>query len=102
MKCNEAIIDTAGVVPKFFRAPVGHHNLFVYSVLRAMKYRHIGWSARGDDGVSCDPEKVAERLKKQIRPGSIILLHVGHGKACEVTKEVLEYIKDKGWRITCP
>jgi peptidoglycan-N-acetylglucosamine deacetylase len=61
-----------------FRAPVGISSFFLQPVLRLCQLKLIGWSARGFDGVWQDPEKIVERIWKDVSPGAIILLHEGN------------------------
>lgn len=61
-----------------FRPPVGMQNPFLAPALAARGMRHVGWSARGFDGVNGhDPARVAARILAGVRPGAILLLHEG-------------------------
>lgn len=55
-RCQEAIEKISGVGPVFFRAPVGHHNLFVHPVLRCFGMELM-------DGIAV----VSTPLRKQMR-----------------------------------
>jgi peptidoglycan/xylan/chitin deacetylase (PgdA/CDA1 family) len=75
--CNQVLRDVTGQSPRWFRAPVGMANLFLHFLLRDRGMKLIGWSARGFDGLFDDPEAIANRIHRSIRPGAIILLHEG-------------------------
>jgi peptidoglycan/xylan/chitin deacetylase (PgdA/CDA1 family) len=76
--CAEAIAEAGGRAESYFRTPAGLKNWFVHPALRRRGLTLIGWSARGFDTVETDPAKVASRIAKSARPGSIVLLHEGH------------------------
>jgi peptidoglycan/xylan/chitin deacetylase (PgdA/CDA1 family) len=73
-----AEIDDAHIPGSYFRAPAGMKNFFVHPVLAQRNLRLIGWSGRGLDTVSRQPEAVAARLMRRVAPGVILLLHEGH------------------------
>ncbi len=73
-----AEIDRCPVSTPYFRAPAGLKNLFVHPALAARKMALIGWTVRGLDTVSQDPEAVAARILRGVKPGAIVLLHEAH------------------------
>ena len=72
-----AIQEATGIIPTWFRAPVGMANLFVHQVIQQRRMKIIGWSARGFDAVKRDAATVAGKILSEIRPGAIVLLHEG-------------------------
>ena len=76
--CQKTITQIAPLAtPTLFRAPVGMTNFFLHPILSEQKLTLVGWSARGFDTVADCPEKVVQRIWKQVTPGAIILLHEG-------------------------
>src|SRR5260370_426892 len=75
--CNEALRRAGVTAIRWFRAPVGLKNIFLEPTLVRRGMRCVGWSVRGRDGVTCDPETVARRVGTRVSPGSIVLLHEG-------------------------
>ena len=72
----ESTLSSLGVpAPIWFRAPAGIKNLFLHPILAARGLRMIAWSARAFDTRIDDPEKIVSRIKRSIRPGTIILFH---------------------------
>ena len=53
-----------------FRSPAGMKNFFVHPALARRELRLIGWTVRGLDTVSHDPEAVAARIMKKVKPGA--------------------------------
>jgi peptidoglycan-N-acetylglucosamine deacetylase len=74
---NQTLREATGKTTRWFRAPAGMANLFLHFLLRDRGMKLIGWSARGFDGLFHDPDAMANRICKSIRPGTIILLHEG-------------------------
>ncbi|HEY3235002.1 MAG TPA: polysaccharide deacetylase family protein, partial [Polyangiaceae bacterium] len=75
-RAGRAIEAACGVRTRLFRPPVGYVSHRTASGARRAGVRLVAWSARGIDGVSAaDPERVAERVGRQLRDGAIILLH---------------------------
>lgn len=77
-RCQEVVKKaTGGYECRWFRAPAGLRNHTVHPVLEAMGMKLAGWTVRGFDGVSSDPEKVVDRLKAGLRDGAGVLIHEG-------------------------
>jgi len=76
-RCSESIRAAAGKVPTLFRAPAGLANPCVHGAAMRAELRMLGWSAAGQDGIRHDPQKVIDRISRNLCPGSIILLHEG-------------------------
>jgi peptidoglycan/xylan/chitin deacetylase (PgdA/CDA1 family) len=79
----EEEIDQCGIETGNFRSPAGMKNFFVHPALARRNLRLIGWTVRGLDTVSRDPDAVAKRIMRRVRPGAILLLHEGHRTATD-------------------
>jgi peptidoglycan-N-acetylglucosamine deacetylase len=77
-RCAESLRSRPERPAKWFRAPAGMRNPFVHPELDRRGLQLIGWSVRGFDTVARDPTRVAARILRDLKPGSIILLHEGH------------------------
>jgi len=65
-----------GSRPVLFRPPIGHTNPTIARVADAMGLVVIGWTLGGRDGLAAArPEDVANRVRRDLRDGSIVLLH---------------------------
>lgn len=73
-----AEIDQCDVAARYFRAPAGLKNFFVHPALERRGMQLVGWTVRGLDTVRKDPEAVAARILRAVKPGAIVLLHEGH------------------------
>ncbi|MGJ8672632.1 polysaccharide deacetylase family protein [Rubritalea sp.] len=102
VSCQRSIRSILGVEPIFFRAPVGHSNVFVHAVLRRANMRLMGWSSRGFDGVTHNVSDVAKRITGTMEPGAIVLLHEGSENAKELVEIALIHAKNQDWKFTVP
>lgn len=75
---QEAIADTVGRVPVFFRAPAGLRNVFLDPVLHKLDLRLASWTRRGFDTARNDVDQVAGSLIHALAPGDLLLLHDGN------------------------
>lgn len=93
-----------GASPALFRAVVGMANPFVAPVLERLGLLRVGWSARGYDATTADPDVVVRRIVRDLQPGAVILLHEGaaHGRSVEVIERVLQALAERGYRCVLP
>jgi peptidoglycan-N-acetylglucosamine deacetylase len=101
-RCNEALASILGAAPALFRAPVGMKNPFVHPVLSAHGMRLVGWSARGFDSVRTDAEAIARSIEKQLRPGSIVVLHQGREWSLPAADAVILAAQRLGYSFVVP
>ena len=103
-----AEIDRHPIAARFFRAPAGLKNFFLHPLLARRGMLLVGWTVRGLDTVSSDAAAVAQRIRRGLRPGAIILLHEGHRtesapdfhpRCLELT---LELLAAEGYRCVLP
>jgi peptidoglycan/xylan/chitin deacetylase (PgdA/CDA1 family) len=65
-----------GCKPLLFRPPIGHTNPTIARVAEALGLVVVGWTLGGRDGVArARPEDVANRVRRDLRDGAIVLLH---------------------------
>ncbi len=100
------VLRAAGVDPTRFRPPAGIKNLWLASALSSRRLTAIGWSARGLERRSADAAVVAERVLRNVQPGSILLLHEGPRVPAAIRVEairlVLERLHIDGYRCIVP
>jgi len=60
---------------RLFRPPFGHLTFASRLDALLMRYTVIGWNVHGEDWLDHDADTIASSIEKEIRPGSIILLH---------------------------
>jgi len=91
---SRAIEEVTGVKPRWFRAPVGHRNLFTHPIAGELGMEVVAWRRRGFDAVETDVEKIVGRILEGVRPGDIVLVHESTPVAAEVLHRVLEGVKE--------
>ena len=79
-------------------------NPFVGLSLKKHGLARVAWSARGFDGVDCEPGKVLARITRDITPGAIVLLHEGatHGHNVAILAQLLAWLEAQGYRTVVP
>ncbi|AOW12894.1 polysaccharide deacetylase [Hydrogenophaga crassostreae] len=72
------LADLTGQAPRFFRATAGLRNPLLEPVLAELDLQLAAWTRRPFDTVNADPERVLQRLTRDLGPGDILLMHDGH------------------------
>ncbi len=91
---DEIIFSKMGRKPPYFRPPFGVTNPNIAKALKASGHKVIGWNIRSFDTFFKDENVIFNRIVKQIKPGSIILLHDTSGKTVIVLDRLLKYLND--------
>ncbi|MEI9893626.1 MAG: polysaccharide deacetylase family protein [Chthoniobacter sp.] len=100
--CNEALHSAGVTAFRWFRSPVGLKNVFLEPTLLRRGMRYVGWSVRGKDGVTCEPEAVARRVGERVSPGAIVLLHEGRARSNEAILRVIDDLQERGYSFVIP
>lgn len=100
--CQQVIEEITGVAPRWFRAPVGHRNLFTHPIAAALGLEVMAWKRRGFDAVCTDAGLVVSRILAGVEPGDIALLHEATPIARDVLEGVLMGLKECGLKLCAP
>jgi peptidoglycan-N-acetylglucosamine deacetylase len=84
---------------KWFRPPYGVTTPNLARAAKELKYEIIGWNIRSMDTTSDSEEIIMKRIKKQMKPGSVILFHDTSAKTVNVLKQTLNFAKENGFKI---
>ncbi|PWN61455.1 polysaccharide deacetylase family protein [Chryseobacterium oncorhynchi] len=93
--CDKVINNVGNIQTNLYRPPFGVTNP---SIAKAIKQTHkisIGWNVRSLDTIIDDEKKIYKRITKDLRKGSIILLHDTSEKTYRVLVDLLVFLKDK-------
>jgi peptidoglycan/xylan/chitin deacetylase (PgdA/CDA1 family) len=71
----DAVYAAAGVLPRFFRPPVGLISPPVFATIRIWAARVAAWAVRPYDGGRAPPETIVSRVLSKVQGGDIVLLH---------------------------
>jgi peptidoglycan-N-acetylglucosamine deacetylase len=72
------LCDITGQAPQFFRPTAGLRNPFLEPVLAGLDLQLATWTRRPFDTREGQPQRVLQRLIRNLGPGDILLMHDGH------------------------
>lgn len=98
-RTDEAIENTIGVKPRFFRPPYGVTNPNLASAIRKGNYVTMGWSVRSFDTITPDTEKLFRRVTKQLKGGDVILFHDYCESTIAILPRLLEHVNNIGLKV---
>lgn len=100
---EKAISNLTGKTTKpYFRPPYGARDKRVREIAANLGYQCVYWTVDALDwkeGQGITDSDAKKRILENIRPGTIILMHVGDGITGRILYEVIEEIKRKGYMI---
>lgn len=111
LRTNQILKNILGFEPVLFRPPYGAQGPGLKLALNALGMTSILMNAHGTDWEEADPALIASAILTSIEPGSIVLLHDGHGdvddplgqdsRAATVaaTEIIIESLHAQGYRI---
>jgi peptidoglycan/xylan/chitin deacetylase (PgdA/CDA1 family) len=97
-----AIQSATGVVPQFFRPPMGLSNPRTFRAARELNLKVVGWTIRSLDTIFTDPKKIVARVERRLKSGGIILLHDGNIPAARLVptvKLLLATLRERGYDV---
>lgn len=80
-RAQQALSQSSGRAPQFFRPMAGIRNPFLEPVLSKQGLRLVSWSRRGFDTQFRNPDRLHRWLTKGLSAGQIIMMHDGNA-AC--------------------
>lgn len=110
---KRAVESVAGKKISLFRPPFGVTNPTISKVIRTLGLQTVGWDVRSFDTMFCKSSEhsckqsghdwyvpVVERIMKQVRPGSVILLHDRLDGASDLLALLLDSLAASGYDFT--
>ena len=79
MRGHDAIADSAGAPPRFFRPPWGMTNLALFPLLRRLGTPCVFWTVQTEGRRPAPATAQIERARRRARPGAILDLHDADG-----------------------
>ncbi len=98
-KCNDEIKEITGEDVKFYRGPYGEYNNTVISVAEELNMKVIQWNIDTLDYEGKTPDEMCKRIKKNLRNGSIILMHNDTKHTAEGLQQIIDTIQGEGYEI---
>ena len=99
---EDEILSACGVKTKLFRPPEGCVSKSVVRAAKELGYEIILWSVDTRDWAHCSTADMVRNIKKNVRPGSVVLFHdyisgAAHTKAA--LNVVIPYLLAQGYRF---
>ena len=94
MKAETAIERATGVMPRFFRPPYGSEDRFTLEASKALGYVAVEWSVSSKDWRRPGVDAIVDNVLRQVKNGSIILMHDGGGDRSETIDAVARIIPE--------
>lgn len=98
-KCTEKIKNITGKEVKLYRCPYGEYNDTVVKAALDNEYKVIQWSIDTLDYEGLDESQMWERINKNLKNGSIILMHNGTENTANSLEGIIKNIQKKGYNI---
>lgn len=95
---DRIIEEITGQKIEFYRPPFGVTNPNIRKALKQSHHTVIGWNIRSLDTSIKDKNRILKRIKKRLKPGSIILLHDTSEKSVHVLEQLLTYLSQNNYR----
>ncbi|MGH3050096.1 MAG: polysaccharide deacetylase family protein [Gaiellaceae bacterium] len=101
---QQALHSRLGVRTQLFRPPYERANAKVERVVHRLGFLDVRWNVDPvDTGRGATPNRVVRSVLRNLRPGSIVLLHDLHPWTAQVVRRVLVAAKKRHlWPVTIP
>lgn len=98
-QCRHELQQATGQEINLFRPPFGVTNPTIAKAIRQSGFTPIGWNIRTLDTRHPSTEKVLGRIRRQLRPGSVILLHDRMPQSAERLEQILAFLQQEGYTV---
>ncbi len=96
---DQAIFKVIGEKPTLFRPPFGVTTPHLAKAIKVTGHQVIGWNIRPFDMAIKYREVILKRILKQVKPGSIVLLHDKHEHIEFVLEQLLQFLKKQNYEM---
>jgi peptidoglycan/xylan/chitin deacetylase (PgdA/CDA1 family) len=84
------------------RLPYGASNALVKSVAAELGYRIYGWNVDPADWKGGSAQEIVETVMRQVKPGSVIVLHLEGKHTAEALKHMIPLMRQAGYKFWRP
>ena len=99
LQSSQLIYAIIGQKPRIFRPPFGVTNPIIAKVVKNLDYDLLGWSIRSLDTIIKKQDRLLKSLKKQLKPGSIILFHDTARVKVDILAEFINYLNEENYQV---
>jgi peptidoglycan/xylan/chitin deacetylase (PgdA/CDA1 family) len=89
---QQAIQRSTGITPTYFRFPGGCYDRQALDLVHAAGLTPVEWSVNSIDAFNSYPQQIAAVVLSQVRPGSIVVMHLQGGANAPATGLALRLI----------
>ncbi|AKK72277.1 polysaccharide deacetylase [Chryseobacterium sp. P1-3] len=94
-QCDEVIQRYGNITTPLYRPPFGVTNPNIAKAIKNTRKKSIGWNVRSLDTIINDERKIYRKVTRNLKKGSIILLHDTSEKTYRVLVDLLVFLEDK-------
>jgi peptidoglycan/xylan/chitin deacetylase (PgdA/CDA1 family) len=103
MLSQNALEEITGTKPKFFRFPGGFYSDSDIALVNSFGLTVIGWDVVSGDAFNNDTKNIVSNVEKDLRPGSIIIMHINDNenapKTHDALQEIIKFAKKNGYQF---
>ncbi|MEV5953214.1 polysaccharide deacetylase family protein [Streptomyces sp. NPDC051987] len=102
---SDAIEDTYGERPQWFRAPYGAWNRAAFQLGAEMDMEPMAWTVDSTDWTEPGTRTIVDTIENGAAPGVVVLSHDAGGdrsQSVQALREYLPYLLDNGYHLTVP
>lgn len=96
-RTQDAIADATGTAPFLLRPPYGDVDDRVRSLATRTGLDTVLWNLDTEDWRTLDAKETRRRVRAEVRPGSIILMHDIHPTSVDAVPKIIEDLRDEGY-----
>jgi peptidoglycan/xylan/chitin deacetylase (PgdA/CDA1 family) len=98
-RTNQLVQQTIGKTPHLFRPPGGNYNTRTVDIAYSMQMTTVMWNVCCEDYRDPSTAYIVSHVLSAVRPGSIILLHDGVKNTREALPEIVNTLRNRGYRF---
>jgi len=84
------------------RLPYGARNAVVESVAADLGYTIYGWNVDSEDWKGLSAQEIVETVIREVKPGSVIVLHMEGKNTVEALKHLIPLLRQMGYKFGRP
>jgi peptidoglycan/xylan/chitin deacetylase (PgdA/CDA1 family) len=84
------------------RLPYGASNAVVESVAADLGYSIYGWNVDSEDWKGVTAQEIVETVIREVKPGSVIVLHLQGKNTAEALKHLIPLLRQMGYKFWRP
>lgn len=106
---DQALSTIIGYHPSLFRPPYGLASPLIVQEVGSLGCKVIDWSVDTRDWAGTSPKRIMKYVRKEVRPGAIVLMHSAGGRNEKLTNtvtvlpQIISLLKTQGYTfVTVP